>query len=58
MKADYKITREKFLDSDERHRLMEMSEAMAMRDRQYGRITWQTRWMLVHLAMNSGSRQW
>ena len=53
---DYKITRAKFFDSEQRSRLMEITEGLAMRDRSRGRKTWQRRWMLVNLALHSGLR--
>ena len=56
MNKDYKITRDKFFDTDERKTLMRVAEANALLDRAKGRMTWQIRWMLVHLAMHSGLR--
>ena len=56
MKNDYKITREKFFDTEERKTLLRVTEANALLDRKRGLMTWQIRWMLVHLAMFSGLR--
>jgi len=56
MKKDYKITREKFFDTDERKILMRVTEANSLLDRAKGRMTWQIRWMLIHIAMHSGLR--
>lgn len=56
MKQDYKITREKFFDTEERKTLMKVTEANSLLDRKRGLMTWQIRWMLVHLAMFSGLR--
>jgi len=56
MNKDYKITRDKFFDTDERKTIMRVTEANALLDRAKGRMTWQIRWMLVHLAMHSGLR--
>lgn len=56
MKNDYKITREKFFDTEERKTLMKVTESNSLLDRKRGLMTWQIRWMLVHLAMFSGLR--
>lgn len=56
MNPDYKITREKFFDTEERKALMKAAEDRAIVDRAKGRMTWPVRWMLVHLAMYSGLR--
>jgi len=56
VKKEYKITREKFFDTEERKTLERVTEANALLDRKRGRMTWQIRWMLVHLALNSGLR--
>lgn len=56
VKDDYKITREKFFDTQERGGIMVNTYVMAMKDKRRGKTTWPMRWMLVHLAMNSGLR--
>lgn len=56
MKPDYKITRNKFFDTAERNAIMRTSEERAIVDNAKGRMTWPVRYMLVHLAMNSGLR--
>lgn len=53
---DYKITRNKFFDSEERRCILKHTEAMAIADEAKGRRTWITRWMLVDLAFFSGLR--
>ena len=54
--SDYKIDRYKFFDTEERNTLMEHCQFRATDDERKGRKTWPMRWMLVHLAMNSGLR--
>ncbi|MEX0681001.1 MAG: tyrosine-type recombinase/integrase [Balneolales bacterium] len=53
---DYKITRKKFFDTEERRKLLKFSDDMATADKAKGRMKWQIRWMLVDLAMYSGLR--
>ncbi len=53
---EYKITRDKFFDTKERAAILKLSEDLALADKAKGRITWQVRWMLVHLALFSGLR--
>lgn len=52
----YLITRDKFLAEDEARRLLKVVEEKALVDTVKGRTTWVTRFMLVHLALNSGLR--
>ncbi|MDP2045110.1 MAG: hypothetical protein Q8L00_02740, partial [Deltaproteobacteria bacterium] len=54
--ADYEITREKFMSTDEGKRLLETCEELADLDLLKGRQTWVTRHMLVALALRSGLR--
>jgi len=56
MRKDYKITREKFFDTQEHRAIMKTSEDLALADLAKGRMTWPIRYMLVHLAMYSGLR--
>lgn len=56
MKNDYKITRDKLFETDERNAILKTSEERSIIDLSKGRITWPIRWMLVHLAMNTGLR--
>ena len=56
MKNDYKIDRHKFFDTEERKAILKATEDRALADMNKGRLTWQVRWMLVHLAMYSGLR--
>jgi integrase len=56
MNKDYKITREKFFDLQERKAILKTSEDRANADKTKGRMTWPIRYMLVHLALNSGLR--
>jgi site-specific recombinase XerD len=56
MNKDYKITREKFFDLQERKAILKTSEDRANADKKKGRMTWPIRYMLVHLALNSGLR--
>ncbi len=53
---DYKIDRHKFFDTEERRMLLEITSEMAQQDAVAGRITWVTRWMLIHLSLYSGLR--
>ena len=52
----YIITRDKFLSIAERRRLMDGCRKMAAADLAAGRKTWISRYLLVHLALNSGMR--
>ncbi len=54
--GSYKITKDKFLDRQQRDKLMKVSEDKALVDSYKGRNTWVTRYMLVHLALYSGLR--
>ena len=54
--ADYEITREKFMSTDEVKRLLRTCEELADLDLLKGRQTWVTRHMLVALALRSGLR--
>ena len=56
MKADYKITRDKFMDDKERDKLIKLCKEKAELDLMKGRITWPVRYMLVNLALYSGLR--
>lgn len=56
MKATYQIHRHKFFDTHERKKICRITEEKSILDKAKGRITWQVRWMLVHLAFNSGLR--
>lgn len=52
----YKITRDKFLSTDEVKRLLKVCEEQAQLDLLKGRQTWITRNMLVGLALRTGLR--
>ena len=56
MKKDYKITRNKFFDVEERKAIIKTCEDRANADLAKGRMTWPIRYMLVHLALYSGLR--
>lgn len=56
MNSEYRITRDKFLSSNEARRLLKTCQEKALVDTAYGRNTWVTRYMLVHLAFNTGLR--
>ena len=56
MNCEYRITRDKFLSSSEARRLLKTCQEKALVDTAYGRNTWVTRYMLVHLAFNTGLR--
>ncbi|MHC4270347.1 MAG: tyrosine-type recombinase/integrase [Planctomycetota bacterium] len=56
MKQGYRITRDKFLDSEERDTLMKACKDKASLDLIDGRKTWVTRYMVIHLALYSGLR--
>lgn len=53
---DYKIYKDKFLDRDERRKLLKNTQERAELDLLKGRRTWVVRWMLVDLAVFSGLR--
>jgi integrase len=53
---DYKIDRHKFFDTEERQQILTVTEALAVKDERRGLLAWPTRWMLVHLAMQTGLR--
>jgi len=53
---NYQITRNKFLDRDERTRLLENTKKMSLQDIRKGNTTWPKRLMLVNLAIYSGLR--
>lgn len=55
-KKPYSIERHKFFSTEERRKLVQVTEAHALLDQAKGRYTWQVRWMLVHLALHSGLR--
>ena len=56
MASDYKITRDKFMDEEERGKLLKFCKEKAKLDLMQGRITWPIRYMLVNLALYSGLR--
>ena len=56
MENGYKITRDKFLSKKEVRYLLRICEEKALVDLVKGRKTWVTRYMLIHLALNSGLR--
>ncbi|KAB2890962.1 MAG: site-specific integrase [Desulfobulbaceae bacterium] len=56
MNNEYRITRDKFLSSSESRRLLKVCEEKAVVDTTFGRSTWITRYMLVHIAFNTGLR--
>jgi len=56
MNNGYKITRDKFLSPKEARHLLKVCEEKSLVDTIKGRKTWITRYMLVHLALNSGLR--
>lgn len=56
MKSDYKITKNKFLDIDERNRLLKYCKERADLDKLHGRTTWPIRYMLTDMALNTGLR--
>lgn len=53
---EYRIYRDKFFSSEEAKRLLKISKEQSELDLLKGRSTWVTRFMLVHLALNSGLR--
>jgi site-specific recombinase XerD len=56
MVSDYRITRDKFMDEEERGKLLKFCKEKAELDLMKGRITWPVRYMLVNLALYSGLR--
>ena len=56
MNKDYKISRDQLFETDERKTILKNSEERSIVDLSKGRMTWPVRWMLVHLAMNTGLR--
>lgn len=56
MRNGYSITRDKFLSVHEVSRLLDTCVQHSVQDIEQGRKTWVTRYMLVHLALNSGLR--
>lgn len=56
MQKDYKITRNKFFGVQERSTILKIAEERAIVDLAKGRIRWPIRYMLVHLALNTGLR--
>ena len=56
MNSEYRITRDKFLSSNEARQLLKACKEKALVDTATGRNTWVTRYMLVHLAFNTGLR--
>jgi len=56
MNNGYQITRDKFLSPNESLLLLKYCRDKALTDFAVGRRTWVTRYMLVHLVLNSGLR--
>lgn len=56
MNSGYSITRDKFLSSQEARHLLKICEERAFVDIVKGRKIWITRYMLTHLALNTGLR--
>ncbi|MCX5871089.1 MAG: tyrosine-type recombinase/integrase [Deltaproteobacteria bacterium] len=56
MNNEYRITRDKFLSPIEARQLLKTCQEKALVDLAYGRSTWITRYMLVHIAFNTGLR--
>jgi site-specific recombinase XerD len=54
--SEYRITRDKFLSSQEARQLLKTCDENSIVDIAKGRKTWVTRHFLVHLALNSGLR--
>ena len=54
--GDYKITKDKFFDREERIKLMKTCKDKAELDLLKGRITWPKRYMLVDMALFTGLR--
>ncbi len=55
-KNAFKITKNKFLDRQERDHLLKVCEDKAVLDSYKGRKTWVSRYLLIHLALYSGLR--
>ena len=53
---NYMITRDKFLSVKERNKLLRCCKRKAKDDLSENRTTWVNRYMLIHLALNSGLR--
>ena len=56
MNNEYRITRDKFLSPIEARHLIKICQEKALVDTANGRSTWVTRFMLVHMAFNTGLR--
>ena len=56
MQKDYKITRDKFFNTQERKSILKTCEYLANTDKAKGRMAWPIRYMLVRLALFSGLR--
>lgn len=56
MNNEYRITRDKFLSPAEARQLLKTCQEKALVDTALGRSTWITRYMLVHIAFNTGLR--
>ena len=56
MKKKYKVYRKQLFETDERAKFLQYCEEQSIIDKEKGRIKWQVRWMLVHLAMHTGLR--
>lgn len=54
--GDYKITKDKFFDREERIKLMKTCKDKAELDRLKGRTTWPKRYMLIDIALFTGLR--
>ena len=54
--GDYKITKDKFFDREERIKLVKTCKDKAELDRLKGRITWPKRYMLIDIALFTGLR--
>jgi site-specific recombinase XerD len=52
----YMISREKFLSAKEARLLQRVAKRLARQDTENGKTTWVTRFMLIHLALNTGLR--
>jgi integrase len=55
-RMSYMISRRKFLSAKEARRLQRVAKRMARKDAANGKTTWVTRFMLIHLALNTGLR--
>jgi len=56
MKKKYKVYRKQLFETQERAKFLQYCEEQFIIDKEKGRIKWQVRWMLIHLAMNTGLR--